>query len=426
MNQDNSYTRHYTSKRKPIEHNEVYQVIVFPCDNSFSVVKAKQCTPSEQDGFMLVHSGGKKYVGFVLETGSFQMCTKAADLLSQKQHDEIESDYERGKEAVSSKDISSNVSEKKTFTSLTDVPFTIDISANDLNECSPRRTFPNLNLNHVVTPIRGKLLLILGIVGWQRTRNECCPTTTTSAFITCTDPQVMPLSSSTTDSNLILTQGTTTINSNSNSNVNVHKRSAIDSFSPLRKKKINKSKKVRKDDDESSADTQSDDENAARLIGPIRTPTFNGRRLVNGATTDSTNSKSMDNDNCSQSMEKKIDAINQVQIQKALNKRQIPISLEEPTNEDNDDTAFPSSLPFKPSENAASIDLLKVPGTKDKANLYVTSLIQLMYTMEELVALTPTDNYDDNRYKLIQEAVRCKFKLTGDQLQQLFNEWLRG
>ncbi|CAF4166095.1 unnamed protein product, partial [Rotaria magnacalcarata] len=51
---------------------------------------------------------------------------------------------------------------------------------------------------------------------------------------------------------------------------------------------------------------------------------------------------------------------------------------------------------------AASIDLLKVPGTKDKANLYVTSLIQLMYTMEELVALTPTDTYDDNRYKLIQ------------------------
>ncbi|CAF4560968.1 unnamed protein product, partial [Rotaria magnacalcarata] len=35
-------------------------------------------------------------------------------------------------------------------------------------------------------------------------------------------------------------------------------------------------------------------------------------------------------------------------------KTSIPISLEEPTNEDNDDTAFPSSLPFKPSENAAS------------------------------------------------------------------------
>ncbi|CAF5056182.1 unnamed protein product, partial [Rotaria magnacalcarata] len=211
--------------------------------------------------------------------------------------------------------------------------------------------------------------------------------------------------------------------------------SAIDSFSPLRKKKINKSKKVRKDDDESSADTQSDDENAARSIGPIRTPTFNGRRLVNGATTDSTNSKSMDNDNCSQSMEKKIDAIvgrsteirnyDEIFIQESSTNSKSLKQKTKPTNEDNDDTAFPSSLPFKPSENAASIDLLKVPGTKDKANLYVTSLIQLMYTMEELVALTPTDTYDDNRYKLIQ-AVRCKFKLTGDQLQQLFNEWLRG
>ena len=42
--------------------------------------------------------------------GSFQICSKAADLLSQKQHEEIESDYERGKENASSKDISSNVS----------------------------------------------------------------------------------------------------------------------------------------------------------------------------------------------------------------------------------------------------------------------------------------------------------------------------
>ena len=72
MNQDNSYTRHYTSKRKPIEHNEVYHAIVFPCDNSFLVVKAKQCVPSEQDGFMMVHSGGKKYLGFVLETGNME------------------------------------------------------------------------------------------------------------------------------------------------------------------------------------------------------------------------------------------------------------------------------------------------------------------------------------------------------------------
>jgi len=61
--------------------------------------------------------------------------------------------------------------------------------------------------------------------------------------------------------------------------------------------------------------------------------------------------------------------------------------------------------------------------------------------MEELVALQPAETYTDDRYKLIQgnnivflnyaniffflEAVRCKFKLDRDQLEQMFNGWLR-
>jgi hypothetical protein len=62
--------------------------------------------------------------------------------------------------------------------------------------------------------------------------------------------------------------------------------------------------------------------------------------------------------------------------------------------------------------------------------------------MEELVALEPSKTHNDDRYKLIQrnslvfsifyivnssflEAVRCKFKLTDDQLEQIFSDWLR-
>jgi hypothetical protein len=48
------------------------------------------------------------------------------------------------------------------------------------------------------------------------------------------------------------------------------------------------------------------------------------------------------------------------------------------------------------------IDLLKIPGTKEKANLYVTNLVQLLYTMEELVELQPADTYQNDRYKLLQ------------------------
>ncbi|CAF3116362.1 unnamed protein product [Rotaria socialis] len=64
---------------------------------------------------------------------------------------------------------------------------------------------------------------------------QCLATTTAST--SCTDPKTVSLSSPTTDSNLILTPRTPTLNSISN--INVRKRPTIDSFSPPRKKRIN-------------------------------------------------------------------------------------------------------------------------------------------------------------------------------------------
>ncbi len=72
MTETNTFSRRDTLKRKPVEHTEVYHVINFPCDNSFSVVKSKQCLPAEQDGFILVQSGSKKYMGFIFETGKMK------------------------------------------------------------------------------------------------------------------------------------------------------------------------------------------------------------------------------------------------------------------------------------------------------------------------------------------------------------------
>jgi hypothetical protein len=70
MAEGNSYYKPNTSKRRAAaEHNEVYHVVIFPSDNSFSVVKSKQCSPAEQDGFVLVQAGSRKYAGFIFETG---------------------------------------------------------------------------------------------------------------------------------------------------------------------------------------------------------------------------------------------------------------------------------------------------------------------------------------------------------------------
>ncbi|CAM4820756.1 unnamed protein product [Rotaria magnacalcarata] len=227
------------------------------CNSSSSVVKSKQCLSSGQDGLVLVQSGGKKYMGFVFETDNFQGCSTAADLLTQKQQEDNESDYERGKENESSQDINLNVSDVK----------------------------------NVTTPIRVKGGGDRGRIakGWQRTRNGHCPTSnddahtintasTTTAFTSCTDPKAMPLSSPTTDSNLILALKNTKI-------------------------KFYFKYQLQGGDDTSSPDTQPDEDNFIKLIEPIKMPTFNGSRLARVVTTDSTINRSMDKDSCSQSME---------------------------------------------------------------------------------------------------------------------------
>ncbi|CAF2861249.1 unnamed protein product [Rotaria sp. Silwood2] len=323
MPDNNIYSKHYASKRRTNENNEIYHVVIFSCDNSFSVVKSKQCTRAEQDGFVCVQSGGKKYTGFVFESGTLEVCSKAADLLSQKQNEEIESDYERGKENNSSKDNNLNISEKKTFTSLKDVPFSLSTNTAtiEINPSSPQYSNPNtINMNHAVTPIREKTG---GDKDWQRTRNE-------SRF------------TNNRDTNTINTAGIAT--------------SAITPASSLYT------------DPTSISSSLSKNDNDLNLI---------------------------------------------------------LISLENPADDNNDEGKFPSSLIFKTNEDEPGIDLIKVPSTKEKANLYVTQLIEIMYTMEQLVALKPADTYDDDTYKLIQEAVRIKFKLSDEQLEQLFREWLR-
>ncbi|CAM4862824.1 unnamed protein product [Rotaria socialis] len=68
---------------------------------------------------------------------------------------------------------------------------------------------------------------------------------------------------------------------------------------------------------------------------------------------------------------------------------------------------------LKSNGDEPGTDLIKVLGTKDKVNLYVTQLIQRMFAIEELFELQPS---------LFSEAVRIKFKRDDEQGEQLFSE----
>ncbi|CAF2096533.1 unnamed protein product [Rotaria magnacalcarata] len=218
-----------------------------------SIVKSKQCTPAEQDGFVLVESGSRKYTGFVFETGDFDVCNKIADILSQKQHEDIESDYERGKENNS--------------------PSVISLNVSDMYLC----------MNHAVTPIR------------RNTRGDktTATSTTTTSSICYIDPPVLSSSPSRNNNDSVVVSGTS--------------------------------------------------------------------------------------------------------LSKSLLNAEI----------------------FKENKDEPGIDLIKIPGTKGKANLYVTQLIKLC---------TPWNSWlhcNQPTLIMIINAVRIKFKISDEQLDQLFSEWLR-
>lgn len=65
----NVYAKSYPNRRQ-INESEQYKLILFPADNSIAVVKSKQCSPAEHDGFFHVNSGGKKFTGVTVEEGN--------------------------------------------------------------------------------------------------------------------------------------------------------------------------------------------------------------------------------------------------------------------------------------------------------------------------------------------------------------------
>ncbi|CAF3527769.1 unnamed protein product [Rotaria sordida] len=69
---------------------------------------------------------------------------------------------------------------------------------------------------------------------------------------------------------------------------------------------------------------------------------------------------------------------------------------------------------IKNPNNGNDVDLLSITGVKQKMNLYVTSLIDIVFTREELLQLGATKIKFNDNYKLIQEAVRNKFRLSDD------------
>lgn len=64
----NQYAKEYKTTRRPT-HDEQYKLILFPEDNTISVVKSRNVQPSDKSNFVVVIAANKKFKGIVLHEG---------------------------------------------------------------------------------------------------------------------------------------------------------------------------------------------------------------------------------------------------------------------------------------------------------------------------------------------------------------------
>ncbi|CAF1333861.1 unnamed protein product [Adineta ricciae] len=108
-------------------------------------------------------------------------------------------------------------------------------------------------------------------------------------------------------------------------------------------------------------------------------------------------------------------------MQSTLRKQKLNISLTNPDGIDDSiyNADYLATLLYTLADGTV-IDLLKHSGVKEHANRYVTSLMDVIFKREELVNLETKDVIKDDRYQLLKEAVRSKFRLPEDELETIW------
>ncbi|CAF4396660.1 unnamed protein product, partial [Rotaria sp. Silwood2] len=378
---ENTYSKHYLNRRTNVEA-EVYKLVLFPSDNSIAVVKAKQCSPAEHDGFFFVQSGKKKFMGVILEEGeplllfylslALYFCitasTSAISTLKGIAFEEQNSNIQRHTAS------------------------TITVSAKHSDHANTVQ--PSIVNNNDDFPA------------------VLPPTTTTLGEYPTSTPHIVHKSNKKHDK------------------CSKHKRrkqsqheTSITSFEPF-EPFDNTDSEPNDNEDESSANGRHHVD--TNQLSRDETPTFVGRPVIkNNKKSKNTSAKFSSSANqqlmvCMNKLEsqylrpllvgqERIESMakglfaNQKKIQNILRKQKVNISLlDVDENEESiDHPSFVTSLEYKFADDTV-IDLIQQNGTKEHANRYVTSLMDLLYKSEEICSMETKDFPKDERYILLK------------------------
>ncbi|CAF3412181.1 unnamed protein product [Rotaria socialis] len=405
----NTYAKPYLNRRTNTEV-EMYNLVLFPSDNSIAVVKVKQCSPAEHDGFIFVQSGKKKFMGVILEEGTLSQCSRAADQLAKKTvNPEIESDYERsGNENQSKQHKRQNSNNQQPITS------TITISTertNCANSSQSLNTNPSMINNDNV------------LIGLQPT---------TSSVETCLSRSQIAHKSNENDHKNM-----------SNLKHKRHKKShnvtssavLFDQFNNMNNESSDSEDELINNSEHRIDTNELSSNGAPKFVGCHITGENNRSKSASGQLSSSTTQQLSTFMNKLESqylrpllvgqerIEERIKCLfaNQKKIQNVLRKQKVNISLLELDEKDEptDYQIFLTSMEYKNSDGTI-IDLLQRAGVKEHANRYVTSLMDIIFRPEQLLAIETKDISQHELYLLLKEAVKNKFRLSKEELETMW------
>ncbi|CAF1236090.1 unnamed protein product [Didymodactylos carnosus] len=378
---ENPYTKHYTNRSKPRDE-ELQHLVVFTSDNSFSIVKQKQCTSSGHDGLVVVHSGNKQYHGMILESGTLTELEQLANQMRKPLNKEIESDYERDERNVGDEQGTKERSNRDTQQRSTCVLKEVGNNCREISTTTVRKipVTPRLNTS------RQQLLSTQSSSSTGVT--SASPQlkrpllTTTSAKIHDAVKKKKPSNQSRQQFNTTIsasiqridkTLATTCLSSDDDDDEDRSLTSAV--ISATQTSRLNSGLLPSTSNEKEEEKEEIELPSVQQLLFETKKTQTMLNQVLTGQARVATSITKMYN--------------NQVKIQKQLAKRKIFIK-----------------------ENGKEIDLLAVAGTIDRVNLYVTALVDIVFPdPKEFVALTVTEVKEDYRYQLIKECVQSKFRL---------------
>ncbi|CAF1240325.1 unnamed protein product [Didymodactylos carnosus] len=389
----NPYAKQYSTSSQSILDLEQQYLVIFTQDNSFSIVKEKQFTRTDH-GLIHVHSGGKVYTGFIFQTGTLKELEKVAKTMSKPLNFEIDSDYEPN-----------------------------DISCTDHHTQQKRKQNQHSNVFQgfitfetepsVPSPSLKRRL--------ERTKTTTLIESTTKKSprqpeaITIPKLQGIPLLDN------ILNVANTSLHSDDddddNGNNNFLYREERRTLGDHQQRIDKHSSYLTNSLPFPSTSASNDNGQDGLLL--LQQLSSEIKKMAATQTKSLSSILKLEKMMCGLSN-------NQVKIQKAFSKKKIYIPLEV-ISQGKDDKEYESKTDFKSKiilevSDQTQIDLLHIPATLEKANLYVTGLVDLIFDRQELVDMRTEDVPKSLGYKTIEDCVRSKFKLDKETFYSLWPE----